>query len=66
MLYRLHDRALTNIFQAENEVVKTWGTPREEDGLHNHVDLVQLLDIADLEAGTSVAGTYICDKGFFA
>jgi seryl-tRNA synthetase len=42
--------------QAENVIVRTYGEPREEDGLRNHVDLVQLLDIVDLEAGTSVAG----------
>ena len=47
---------LTALIQTENEVVKTWGTPREEDGLRNHVDLVQMLDIADLQAGTTVAG----------
>lgn len=29
---------------------------REEGGLLSHVDLVQLLDIVDLEAGTTVAG----------
>lgn len=43
--------------QAENVVEKTYGEPREEDGLRNHVDLVQMLDIVDLEAGTSVAGS---------
>ena len=43
-------------FQAENVVVKTHGEPREEDGLRNHVDLVLMLDIVDLEAGTVVAG----------
>ena len=37
-------------------VVKTHGELREEDGLRNHVDLVQMLDIVDLEAGTMVAG----------
>lgn len=47
--------------EADNTIVKTWGTRREEDGLKNHVDLVQLLDIADLEAGTQVAG----GRGYF-
>ena len=37
-------------------MVKTWGQPWEEDKLHNHVAMVQMLDIADLEAGTAVAG----------
>jgi hypothetical protein len=42
--------------QVDNVVVKTWGERREEDGLRNHVDLVLLLDLVDLEAGTAVAG----------
>ena len=43
--------------QANNVVVKKSVHPaREEGGLLNHVDLVQLLDIVDLEAGTAVAG----------
>lgn len=37
-------------------VVRTFGEPRQEEKLYNHVDLVQLLDIVDLEAGTAVAG----------
>lgn len=37
-------------------MVRTWGEAREEDGLKNHVDLVLLLDLVDLEAGTAVAG----------
>lgn len=37
--------------------MKTWGTPHsKEDKPHNHVDLVQLLDIVNLEQGTEVAG----------
>ena len=38
-----------------NEVVKEWGTPRDEK-LYNHVDLVNLLGIVDLEKGSEVAG----------
>lgn len=45
--------------QDNNAVVKTWGTPREEPELVNHVDLVQKLGIADLEKGTAVAGAPI-------
>ena len=37
-------------------MVRTWGEAREEDGLKNHVDLVLLLDLVDLEAGTAIAG----------
>ena len=36
--------------------MKTHGQPREEDGLRNHVDLVLMLDIVDLESGSAVAG----------
>jgi seryl-tRNA synthetase len=42
--------------QADNVVVKTHGELREEDGLRNHVDLVLMLDIADFENGSAVAG----------
>ena len=42
--------------QDNNVIVRTFGTPREELKLYNHVDLVQLLDIVNLEAGTAVAG----------
>ena len=43
--------------QANNVIVKKSPHPaREEEGLISHVDLVQLLDIVDLEAGTTVAG----------
>ena len=42
--------------QANNAVVKTFGEPRQEQKLYNHVDLVQLLDFVDLEKGTETAG----------
>lgn len=42
--------------QVDNVVVKTYGELREEEGLRNHVDLVLMLDIVDLENGTAVAG----------
>ena len=37
--------------QANNEVIRTWGERRMEGKLRNHVDLVKLLDIVDLEKG---------------
>eukprot|EP00887_Chlorella_sp_A99_P003561 scaffold7.g3561.t1 len=40
-----------------NIVVKTFGEPRVGEQLYNHVDLVQLLDFADLENGVAVAGS---------
>ncbi|RWW59678.1 hypothetical protein BHE74_00033372, partial [Ensete ventricosum] len=36
---------------AENAVIRTWGEKRTEGKLKNHVDLVKLLDIVDLEKG---------------
>lgn len=42
--------------QANNAVVREWGERRQEEKLYNHVDLVQLLDIVDMDAGTQVAG----------
>jgi hypothetical protein len=48
--------------QDNNVVVKTHGEGqlRKGEKLWNHVDLVALLDIADLDAGTAVAGECVC------
>jgi seryl-tRNA synthetase len=43
------------VVQANNAVVREFGAPRQEEKLYNHVDLVQLLDIVNLEAGTTVS-----------
>ena len=43
--------------QDNNPIERTWGTPRDETGLPNHVDLVAMLDIVDLEKGQEVAGS---------
>ena len=54
-----HQVALSGLLclQANNvNVKKSPHAAREEGGLLSHVDLVQLLDIVDLEAGTAVAG----------
>lgn len=37
-------------------MVRVWGQPGEEADLHNHVDLVEMLDIVDLDKGVSIAG----------
>jgi seryl-tRNA synthetase len=42
--------------QANNAIVKEYGEKRTEEKLYNHVDLVALLGIVDLEAGQTVAG----------
>ena len=42
--------------QANNAVVKEWGeSKKEERHKHNHVDLVSMLGIVDLENGVTVA-----------
>jgi seryl-tRNA synthetase len=43
-----------SVEQVNNVVVRTWGTPRDEPGLVNHVDLVNKLGIVELEAGNMV------------
>jgi len=42
------------MFQANNLVVRTWGEKRDEPKLKNHVDLVDLLEIADLKKGSYI------------
>jgi len=60
--------------EANNVVVREVGEPRKpqdlpdgsKEKLYNHVDLVQLLDIAELERGTAVAGSrgyYLKNEG---
>lgn len=48
--------------QADNVVVRKWGALRDEPDLRNHVDLVTMLDIADLDRGTIVAGGFDCPE----
>lgn len=52
----VHDSVPISDDEANNTVVREWGTARQEEGLRNHVDLVQMLDIVNMEAGTAVAG----------
>lgn len=48
--------------EADNVTVRTWGAAGAAPGKgHNHVALVQLLDIADVDAGAAVAGS----RGYF-
>lgn len=44
--------------QANNAVVREWGAKRTEDKLKSHVDLVELLGIADLKKGTHSFSCY--------
>lgn len=56
----VHDSVPVSDDEANNAIVREWGTPRtaESDGheMRSHYDLVQMLDIVNLEAGASVAG----------
>ncbi|XP_024392826.1 serine--tRNA ligase [Physcomitrium patens] len=57
----VHDSVPVDNNEDNNQVVRKWGTLREEAGLFNHVDLVNKLGIVELEAGTDVAG----GRGYF-
>ncbi len=49
--------------QANNVVVREWGEKREEEGLKSHYDLVQMLDIVNMEAGTAVSMVFDRRRG---
>jgi seryl-tRNA synthetase len=52
-----HPDAPVGALPTDNKVVKTWGEPRKFDfPVKDHVALAEALDLADFEAGASVAG----------
>eukprot|EP00262_Sarcandra_glabra_P005312 TRINITY_DN16751_c0_g1_i1.p1 TRINITY_DN16751_c0_g1~~TRINITY_DN16751_c0_g1_i1.p1 ORF type:complete len:457 (-),score=88.13 TRINITY_DN16751_c0_g1_i1:322-1692(-) len=57
----VHDSVPVSNDEENNEVVRFWGEKRTEAKLRNHVELVQLLGIADLVKGADVAG----GRGFY-
>ncbi|PPR84574.1 hypothetical protein GOBAR_AA36143 [Gossypium barbadense] len=57
----VHDSAPISDDEANNAVIRTWGEKRSEPKLKNHVDLVELLGIADTKKGADVAG----GRGFY-
>ena len=59
----VHDSVPVSDDEANNAVYRTFGldTKRTEENLPNHVDLIAMLDIADTERGTDVAG----GRGYF-
>jgi len=57
----VHDSVPVSNDEANNTIERVWGTKRMEENLPNHVDLVAMLDIADLERGADVAG----GRGYF-
>ncbi|XP_009784692.1 serine--tRNA ligase-like [Nicotiana tabacum] len=52
----VHDSVPVSNDEANNAIVRSWGEKRTEKGLKNHVDLVELLGIADIKKGANVAG----------
>ncbi|KAJ6816582.1 putative serine--tRNA ligase [Iris pallida] len=52
----VHDSVPISNDEANNLVVRTVGERRQEEKLKNHVELVELLGIADLKKGAAVAG----------
>lgn len=52
-----HPDAPVGATPADNKVIRTWGEPRKFDfPVKDHVTLAETLDLADFEAGASVAG----------
>ncbi|CAH9145164.1 unnamed protein product [Cuscuta epithymum] len=62
----VHDSVPVSNNEDNNAFIRHWGDKRTEPGLKNHVELVKLLGIADLEKGANVAGGrgyYLKDDG---
>ncbi|XP_057800349.1 LOW QUALITY PROTEIN: serine--tRNA ligase-like [Salvia miltiorrhiza] len=57
----VHDSVPVDNNEDNNAVMKVWGEKRMEPKLKNHVELVELLGIADLKKGANVAG----GRGFY-
>ncbi|XP_050238586.1 serine--tRNA ligase-like [Mercurialis annua] len=52
----VHDSVPVSNDEANNAVIREWGEKRMEPKLKNHVELVELLGIADTKKGANVAG----------
>ncbi|GMP37015.1 hypothetical protein CsSME_00008908 [Camellia sinensis var. sinensis] len=57
----VHDSVPVDNDEANNAIIRSWGERRLEPKLKNHVDLVELLGIADIKKGANVAG----GRGFY-
>ncbi|KAK9124251.1 hypothetical protein Sjap_013853 [Stephania japonica] len=57
----VHDSVPISDDEANNLVVRSWGEKRAEENFRNHVELVELLGIADFKKGALVAG----GRGFY-
>lgn len=52
----VHDSVPISNDEASNTIIRSWGQKRVEPKLKNHVELVELLGIADTKKGANVAG----------
>ncbi|CAA0816567.1 Serine--tRNA ligase [Striga hermonthica] len=57
----VHDSVPVDNNEDNNAIIRSWGEKRSEPKLKNHVELVELLGIADLKKGANVAG----GRGFY-
>ncbi|XP_057501445.1 serine--tRNA ligase [Actinidia eriantha] len=57
----VHDSVPVSNDEANNAIIQSWGEKRSEPKLKNHVELVELLGIADTKKGANVAG----GRGFY-
>ncbi|KAE9462670.1 hypothetical protein C3L33_05426, partial [Rhododendron williamsianum] len=57
----VHDSVPISNDEANNVIIRAWGQKRVEPKLKNHVELVELLGIADTKKGANVAG----GRGFY-
>ncbi|KAJ8754874.1 hypothetical protein K2173_015386 [Erythroxylum novogranatense] len=57
----VHDSVLLSNDEAKNPVIRVWGEKCQQPKLKNHVELVDLLGIADIKKGANVAG----GRGFY-
>lgn len=52
----VHDSVPVSIDEANNAVIRSWGEKLVKPNLKNHVDLVELLELADTKRGSEIAG----------
>jgi seryl-tRNA synthetase len=51
-----HESVPDGVSEEDNQVVRVWGEARREDWMKDHVDILNGLGLADLEAAAKVAG----------
>ncbi|MBN1896643.1 MAG: serine--tRNA ligase [Candidatus Aenigmarchaeota archaeon] len=54
----IHETVPVGASDEDNKIVKTWGTPRKfRFGVRDHIELTDLLDLADTEKASEIAGS---------